>query len=72
MKIKFENTEASNFSIRRLGGKNTENCGKAICEVSMDKVHLEINAIAVICLEGSSQQMFYFCFLPFPLVLPGT
>ena len=52
MKTKFENTEASNFCTRSLGKKNIENRGKASFKVSTAKVHLEITAIAIICLEG--------------------
>lgn len=50
-KPKFENREVSNSSIGRRDGKNIEHCRNAIFAVLMAEVHLETNAIAVICLE---------------------
>lgn len=52
--LSFENDEVSNSSIGRQDGKNTRHC-RSMWYVLMAEVHLEPNAIAVICLEEWNQ-----------------
>lgn len=49
----FKTLEAQTGLLENTGGKSIENWGKAILEVSMPEVYLEVNTTAQICLGGS-------------------